>query len=76
VEIEKSGLATAVVTALTSVALMVGPHRIVPGTGVANPLGNPALNTAKEKELRRSLVEKALEALQTDVAEQRLFPLD
>jgi glycine reductase complex component B subunit gamma len=76
VEIEKSGLVTVVVTALTSVALMVGPYRIVPGTGVPNPLGNPALSAAKEKELRRSLVHKALEALQTDVTEQTLFPLN
>ncbi len=75
-EIERSGLATAVITPLTSVALMVGPHRIVPGAGVAYPLGNPALNMPKEKELRRSIVEKALEALQTDVSEQRLFPFD
>jgi betaine reductase len=73
VEIERSGLATAVITPLTSVALMVGPHRIVPGTGVAYPLGNPALSMSKEQELRRGLVEKALEALQTDVSEQRLF---
>jgi glycine reductase complex component B subunit gamma len=76
VEIEKAGLATTVITPLTSVALMVGSNRIVPGAGVAYPLGNPALSRSKEKELRRRLVEKALEALETDVTEQEIFPLD
>jgi len=54
---------------------MVGPHRIVPGAGVAYPLGSPALTQVKERELRRRLVEKALEALQTDVTEQQIFPV-
>jgi len=76
VEIEKSGLVTAVITSMTPVALMVGPYRVVPGTGVAHPLGNPALNISREKELRRGLVEKALEALQTNLTEQKLFPLN
>ena len=67
---------TVVVTPLTSVALMVGPHRIVPGTSVANPLGNLALPPAKEKELRRRIVEKALEALQTEVTQQTVFPVE
>jgi betaine reductase len=55
---------------------MVGANRIVPGTGVMHPLGNPALQLAREKDLRRSIVEKALEALQTDVAKQTVFPFD
>ncbi len=75
-EIERSGLVTAVVTSMTPVALMVGPYRVIPGTGIAHPLGNPALNISKEKELRRSIVEKALEALQTNLTEQKLFPLN
>jgi glycine reductase complex component B subunit gamma len=55
---------------------MVGPYRIVPGAGVAYPLGNPALTREKEKELRRRIVEKALEALQTEVTEQTIFPVN
>ena len=76
VEIERAGIVTAVVTTMTPVAIMVGPNRIVPGTGIAHPLGNPTLKPEKEKELRRTVVQKALESLQTDLTEQRLFPLD
>jgi len=75
VEIERTGIPTALVTAMTPVAMMVGPYRIVQGAGIANPLGNPDLSLEKEKELRRALVEKMLEALQTEVNDQKLFSL-
>ena len=76
VQIEKSGIPIAQVTALPPVALMIGAHRIVQGSGVPFPLGNPDLDQEGEKALRRAIVEKALEALQTDLTEQRLFMLD
>jgi len=75
VELEKAGIVTSQVTTMTPVAVMVGPYRIIPGTGIAHPLGNPGLDPNAEKALRRALVGKALEALQTDLTEQRLFPL-
>ena len=52
---------------------MVGSNRIIRGTKIVNPLGNADLEPQDEKELRRAIVEKALEALQTDVKEQTLF---
>ena len=72
-EIERAGIATAHVTTMTPIAVMVGSNRIIPGAGVIHPLGNIDLDPEEEKYLRRNMVEKALEALQTDVTEQKLF---
>ena len=73
-EIEKGGIPAAHVTTMTPVALMVGSNRIIPGSGICYPVGNSDLDLKEEKELRRAIVEKALEALQTEVTEQKLFP--
>ena len=60
---------------MTPVAVMAGSNRIIPGFGIAHPLGDPALAPKAEKALRRAIVGKALEALQTDLTEQKVFPL-
>ena len=52
---------------------MVGSNRVITATKIVNPVGNADLDPQEEKELRRSIVEKALEALQTEVQEQTLF---
>ncbi len=54
---------------------MVGSNRIVAGSKIVNPLGNADLGAQEEKELRRAILEKALEALQSDVQDQTLFDL-
>jgi len=59
---------------MTPVALMVGSNRVIPGSGIVHPVGNPDLELKSEKALRRVIVEKALQALQTEITEQRLFP--
>ena len=38
-------------------------YRIVPGEGIPFPVGNPSLDAAAEKKLRRGLVLKALQAI-------------
>ena len=73
VEIEKAGIPTAHVSTMTPIALMVGSNRVIPGSGIIHPLGNVDLNPEAEKALRRAIVEKALEALQTELTEQKLF---
>ncbi len=40
---------------------------------IVSPLGNASLTADDEKRLRRSLVEKALEALQTAIEGQKVF---
>jgi glycine reductase len=51
---------------------MVGSPRILPGQKIINPVGNADLPPAEEKKLRRSIVQKALKALQTEIEEQRI----
>ena len=72
-ELERVGIATAHVCSIIPVARMVGSNRIVAGSKIVNPLGNADLDPQEEKELRRAILERALEALQADVKEQALF---
>lgn len=46
---------------------MLGVNRIVVGSAVPNPCGNPGLELDKEKDYRREVVGKALELLSKDV---------
>jgi len=52
---------------------MVGSTRILPGQKIVNPVGDADLPREEERKLRRSIVEKALKALQTEVEEQRIM---
>jgi glycine reductase len=72
-EIERAGIPTAHVTTMTPIAIMVGSNRIIPGAGVIHPMGNIDLDSKEEKYLRRNMVEKALEALQTEITESRIW---
>ena len=58
---------------MTPVAVMVGANRIVPAAGIIRPLGNSELSADEEKALRRRIVEKALQALQTEVVRPTVF---
>ena len=53
--------------------MTVGANRIVPTIAIPHPLGNPALTMDEEKAIRRKLVERALEALTTEVEDQTIF---
>jgi len=52
---------------------MVGSNRILLAQKIVSPMGNSALAPEDEMQLRRSLVEKALVAMQTEVEEQKVF---
>jgi len=45
---------------------MVGSNRVVLGTGIVHVTGDAKLPLTEEKELRRKLVQQALDALQSD----------
>lgn len=72
-EIERAGIPVVHVCTITPISLTVGANRIVPAIAIPHPLGNPALEPAEEKKLRRHIVEKALSALETPVDEQTVF---
>jgi glycine reductase complex component B subunit gamma len=73
-ELERAGFPVAHICTMTPIALMVGSNRIIPAAGIVHPLGNVELEGEAEKALRRTIIEGALKALQTDLSEQRLFP--
>ena len=71
--IERTGLPVVHICTVTPISLTVGANRIVPAIAIPHPLGNPALDKAEEKALRRHIVEKALDALTTEVDGQTIF---
>jgi len=74
-EIERVGIPCVLVTTLIPAALTVGANRIVPGVAITHPVGNPELPLEKEKELRRRLVQKAIEVLQIKIESEKVFEI-
>ena len=72
-ELERAGLPVVHICTVTPISLTVGANRIVPAIAIPHPLGNPALSKDEEKALRRKLVLKALNALETEVDGQKVF---
>ncbi len=54
------------ITAMTPVAKAVGSNRIVQARGIVYPLGDAELPANEEKDLRRRIVQQALDALATE----------
>jgi glycine reductase complex component B subunit gamma len=65
--LERGGIATVFVTALPTIAQMVGANRIVRGVSIAHPAGDPSLATGDEAGLRRRIVARALRMLESEV---------
>ncbi len=72
-EVERAGIPVVHMCTVVPISLTVGANRIVPTIAIPHPLGDPKLDPKDEKALRRKLVERALEALQTEVTEQTVF---
>ena len=72
-ELERAGLPTAHICSIVPISKTVGANRIVPSVAIPHPLGDPAKSPAEEMALRRALVEQALEALETEITEQRVW---
>ena len=72
-EIERAGLPVVHMCTVVPISLTVGANRIVPTIAIPHPLGDPSLDPKDEKELRRKLVEKALDALATEADGQTVF---
>ena len=72
-EIERAGIPVVHMCTVTPISLTVGANRIVPTIAIPHPLGNPALTLEEEKTIRRKLVNRALEALTTEVEDQTIF---
>jgi len=55
------------VTALPTIATMVGANRVIRGIAITNPFGDPERSPTGELALRRAIVERALTMLETEV---------
>jgi glycine reductase len=71
--LERAGLPTVLVTAMTPLAQSVGINRIVRGKAVPHPFGDPTMTPDEERRYRRRIVEEALEALKTEVNSPTVF---
>ncbi len=58
---------------IVPISKTVGANRIVPAVAIPHPLGDPTKSEEQEKSLRRTLVDKALEAMQTKLEGQTVF---
>lgn len=72
-EVERAGIPVVHMCTVVPISLTVGANRIVPTVAIPHPLGDPKLDPAEEKALRRRLVERALKSLETEVEEQTVF---
>lgn len=72
-EIERAGIPVVHMCTVTPISVTVGANRIVPTVAIPYPLGDPSLSAEEEYTLRRRLVQNALDALATEVEEQRVF---
>jgi len=55
------------ITALPTIAQMVGANRVLRGVSITHPTGDPSLATGDEHDLRVEIVRRALEMLTVDV---------
>jgi glycine reductase complex component B subunit gamma len=62
-----------VITALPPLAMQAGANRVVQGVKIEHVCGDPTLSPSADRALRRRLVERALQALQTPVEGPTLF---
>lgn len=74
-EIERAGIPVVHICTIVPISKTVGANRIVPAVAIPHPLGNPKLSREEEKALRRKILMKALEALQTKIEQQTVFEI-
>jgi glycine reductase len=61
------------ISPLSSVALSVGANRIIRGTAITHPTGEPTRPLEREREFRLSLIRQALGTLQMRLEAARVF---
>lgn len=72
-EIDRAGIPIVHITNLISVAKVTGSNRIIPGIGLVSPCSDPLLSPEEQKTMQKKFMERALNALSTDITEQTLF---
>ncbi len=67
-EIDRGGIPVVLVTAMAILGKQIGANRIVSGTQLIHPCGDPNLSAEADRALRREIVKCALSTLQTEVS--------
>lgn len=62
-----------VITAMTMLSKQLGANRVVTGTKIPHPCGDPNLSPEADKTLRREIVKTALRSIQTAVKGPTVF---
>jgi glycine/betaine/sarcosine/D-proline reductase family selenoprotein B len=64
------------ITALPTIAQMVGANRIMRGVSITHPTGDPSLAVGDELDLRVAIVRRALDMLGAEVEPGTVWELD
>ena len=69
-------MTTVLITALPTIASLLGVSRVVRGVAIAHPVGDPVLDADEERVLRGRIVERALDLLETSVESTTVWEVD
>lgn len=61
------------IATIIPIMLTVGANRIVPGVAIPHPTGDPDLGPEQDRAIRRELVTRSFQAMQTEISEQTVF---
>lgn len=64
------------ITALPTIAQMMGANRILHGVAITHPTGDPTVAPGDERALRRRIVARALEMLATDIEPRTVWEIE
>ena len=70
------GITAVCITALPTIAQMVGANRILRGVSITHPTGDPSLAVGDELAMRTEMLDRALEMLATDVEPRTVWEVD
>jgi glycine reductase len=70
------GITTVCITALPTIAQMVGANRILRGVAITHPTGDPSLAAGDELAMRTRMLDRALEMLTTDVEPRSVWEVE
>ena len=64
------------ITALPTIAQMVGANRVLRGVSITHPTGDPSLAAGDERDLRVAIVRRALAMLTVEVEPDTVWELE
>ena len=64
------------ITALPTIAQMVGANRILRGVSITHPTGDPSLAVGDEVAMRTRMLDRAFDMLATDVEPRTVWELE